>query len=67
MRVLEPGRDYFPPRVLLRGERPALTGPRPAAAEARGERAMREDGPAGTGLPAAAAAIPAAARPGAPA
>ncbi|TPG53540.1 hypothetical protein EAH89_16375 [Roseomonas nepalensis] len=69
MRVLQPGRDYFPPRVLLRGDRPALAGFRPAVGTACEEGAVREDGPAaGTGLPVAAATvIPAAALPSAPA
>lgn len=42
MRVLLPGRDYFPPRVLLRGGRPI-----PVALRAgRGDGEKRKDGPA---------------------
>lgn len=43
MRVLLPGRDYFPPRVLLRGDRPALAALRAGRGDG-GKEPGREEG-----------------------
>ena len=50
MRVLVPGRDYFPPRVLLRGDRPTLASLR-SRREDGGEQTGREEGLAKGGDP----------------
>lgn len=55
MRVPLPGRDYFPPRVLLSGTRSVLGGPR--VLETGGEGVERGDHAAPMGGPALAAPV----------